>query len=171
MPSSTNVKHPMADLYHNVVPLLSYKCNASPNNCRCTDPSYSYSNPCSISSSSSSSPLQDSTKNHCYYGQRPSTTGISKSTGGSIGAKPGVQFKAGKGSNQYFTAPGSTTLLASAKAGPEYPPSLLFCNAPTQENASVNPETPALKYTNNNFGSTWNEISVPSNTSSNLGFA
>jgi hypothetical protein len=172
---NTYKKNPIQDLY-NIVPLLT-QCDPTktPSNCSCTDPSYGYSKPCTLSSTSANAPKGNSVRSKCYYTQ-PVNQGLAKSTGGSLAQKANKQFsvKPGNTDRQFFTQPSSVTQPnTSIGAATTYPTSLLFCAYPEEDATSAAPTNPtqALSYDKaSGFGTSWN-TSTENKTSNNLGFA
>ena len=174
---STNMKNPMLDLYHNVVPLLK-NCgdgSSASTNCFCTDPSVSYSQPCVIASTGSSSPIDSTSRAQCTYSTPTvSQPTVKPSTGGSLGSKPNVQFEvkpgSGSASAQPFTKAGNPQTLTSG-GQPTYPNSLLFCQNFKSAGGDVTSSKPALAYSPSQgqfTASSW--TSSEANKTTNLGF-
>ena len=176
-PSSTShMKNPMTDLF-NIIPVLT-GCDPTktPSNCSCTDPSFGYSNPCTLSSDSSTAPKGNSARTKCYYG-KSSTTGIANSTGGGLAQKANKQFtvKPSNTERQPFTNKNNVSQIDTTSAAfPSYPTSLLFCADPGETAGSALPtsDTPELSYTNNKFANwTTSQTGKGNSKNTNLGFA
>lgn len=174
--STTHKKNPMQDLY-NIVPLLT-NCDASlsttgGSSCKCTDPSFGYTKPCKLTSSSNTSTINDEYRSKCYYAPSSNPGNIQNSVGGGLAQKANKRFtvitNAGR---QPFTQEGNVTqLIQGANAARTYPTSLLFCSAPEEDATSALPTnaTPNLGFSNSTF-SNWNATQT-GNTTGNLGFA
>ena len=151
----TYMNHPMQQLL-NIVPVLT-GCDPSKttSNCSCTDPSYKYSKPCTLSSTSTSTPIKNSRRTKCYYGTSPTNPDtISPSTGGGLAQKAKSQFtvKPNNTERQPFTQKDNVqSLISGSDAFNTYPNSLLFCSEPEENATSALPtsDTPDLSYTNN----------------------
>ena len=171
------MKNPMLDLYHNVVPLLK-SCGSGDTsaNCFCTDPSVSYSQPCVIASTGTSSPIDSTSRAQCTYSTPTvSQATVKPSTGGGLGSKPNVQFKVKPGNSsteQPFTQAGNPQTLNNG-GQPTYPNSLLFCQNFKKAGGQVTSSTPALAYSTSQgqfTPSSWTN-SGDSNKTTNRGFA
>lgn len=171
------MKNPMLDLYHNVVPLLK-NCgdgSSASTNCFCTDPSVSYSQPCVIASTGTSSPIDSTSRAQCTYSTPTvSQATVKPSTGGGLGSQPNVTFEVkpgiGSASAQSFTAKGNPQTLQNGGQS-TYPRSLLFCSKISGAGGDVTSSTPALAYSAGQFTATSWTSPGESNKTTNLGFA
>lgn len=174
--SNTYKKNPMTDLL-NIIPVLT-GCDPTKttSNCTCTDPSFGYSTPCTLTSDSDSAPHASTKRTKCYYGSAPSKPGeIVPSTGGSLATKAKQQFtvKPSNAGRQPFTQKDNVQSVDTGiGAASTYPSSLLFCANPEENAKSALPtgDIPNLHYTSNKF-SNWSGPQKGNSTSSNLGFA
>lgn len=169
--TNSYTKHPMQELFNNTM-----YTGCDPNtgeNCACTDPSYGYSNPCTLNSPSNGS----TGRTKCYY-TSPSVSGLTTgSPGPSLsGSSTNRRFSAkpGTGARQYFTSANSPNTITSGNgAASTYPTSLLFCANPEESATSAKPTnpTPSLSYntSTNQFGN-WTATQTGNTTSTNLGF-
>ena len=176
--SNTYKKNPMTDLL-NIIPVLT-GCDPTktPTNCTCTDPSFGYSTPCTLTSDSGSAPHTNTKRTKCYYGSVPSNPGeIVPSTGGSLATKAKQRFtvKPYNTDRQPFTQKVNVQSIDTGiGAASTYPTSLLFCANPEENAKTALPtsDTPELSYTNNKFANWSTPQSGKGNSkNNNLGFA
>jgi hypothetical protein len=124
-----------------VKPLLT-SCSNTQASCQCTDPSYIYTTPCSLKSTTG----EHTGRSKCYYGSAPtSAEGIRPSTATTTFTDPVFKVNPpGSGGKQAFTNTGGTTYITGAYN--TYPKSLMFCANPGTGNADITNATPNLGY-------------------------